>query len=138
MSKCVRIVIPGQPVSKLRPRVTRNGHAYTPEKTVRYEKLVQDMWKVYGSESFGDSPIRMEIDLYMKIPKSESKKKKEQMINGLIKHTKKPDIDNVAKSIIDSLNGKVYDDDSQIVKLMVRKQYSDNPRADVYIMGVDK
>lgn len=137
MSKCVRIVIPGQPVSKLRPRMTRNGHTYTPEKTVRYEKLVRDMWKVYGSENFGESPIRMEIDLYMKIPKSESKKKKEQMLNGLIKHTKKPDIDNVAKSIIDGINGLAYKDDSQIIELTVEKRYSDEPMAVVILESVE-
>jgi len=137
MNKIIRIVIPGQPVSKLRPRVTRTGHTYTPEKTVRYEKLVQDMWRVYGSESFGDSPIRMDIMLYMQIPASASKKKKEQMENGLIRHTKKPDIDNCAKSIIDGLNGLAYDDDSQIIEMTVRKCYSNEPMAVVAIGDVE-
>ena len=137
MNKIIRIVIPGQPVSKLRPRVTRTGHTYTPEKTVRYEKLVQDMWRVYGSESFGDSPIRMDIDLYMQIPASVSKKKKEQMLNGQIKHTKKPDSDNVAKAISDGLSGLAYTDDAQIVELTVRKQYGSDPMAVVTMERVE-
>ena len=37
---------------------------------------------------------------------------------------KKPDWDNVAKAITDSLNGIVYVDDAQIVSVYVSKRYS--------------
>ena len=50
------------------------------------------------------------------------------MLTGNLRPTKKPDLDNVAKIILDSLNKIAYDDDSQIVDLHIRKYYSDNPR----------
>ena len=36
---------------------------------------------------------------------------------------KKPDCDNIAKIILDALNGLAYDDDAQVVQLSVKKQY---------------
>jgi Holliday junction resolvase RusA-like endonuclease len=39
--------------------------------------------------------------------------------------TVKPDTDNIAKSILDSLNNIAYLDDKQVVKLEVEKYYSD-------------
>lgn len=36
----------------------------------------------------------------------------------------KPDIDKLARSTLDSLTGLVFDDDSRIVKLSVRKEYA--------------
>ena len=55
-------------------------------------------------------------------PKSLSKKKKEELLFK-IDYTKKPDADNVAKAILDSLNGLVYKDDSQVSALLVLKNY---------------
>ena len=137
MTGSIRVVVPGQPVPKGRPRVTKKGHAYTPKRTREYENLVKDCWMHAGSKSVGRSPVYMTINLYMKIPKSESKKKKQQMLAGEMPHIKKPDVDNVAKCIIDSLNNLAYDDDSQITQLRVNKTYSDNPRAEIFIMNTE-
>lgn len=35
--------------------------------------------------------------------------------------TGKPDCDNIAKAVLDALNGVAFDDDSQVVTLVVRK-----------------
>ena len=70
------------------------------------------------------------------IPKSVSKKKREEMNRGLLMHTKKPDCDNIAKSILDALNGLAYYDDSQICELSVYKMYSDEPRAEIVINSI--
>lgn len=58
------------------------------------------------------------------------------MLNGLIRPTKKPDMDNVVKVIADSLNQLAYRDDTQIVDCQCRKFYSDRPRVDVVIAQV--
>ena len=52
----------------------------------------------------------------------------------LILPTKKPDTDNIAKAILDALNGVAYYDDAQVVELHVVKKYSDEPRAEVMII----
>lgn len=43
--RAVVVNIPGQPVPKGRPRFTRGGFAYTPDKTRKYEKLVAGLAK---------------------------------------------------------------------------------------------
>ena len=60
-------------------------------------------------------------------------KKKNQMNLGQIKATKKPDIDNVIKSVLDGLNGVAYEDDKQVVKLTANKYYGVQPRVEITI-----
>ena len=49
------------------------------------------------------------------------------MLNNEINVTKKPDCDNIAKIILDSLNKIAYHDDSQVVDLHVNKRYAEMP-----------
>ncbi|HHD2713896.1 RusA family crossover junction endodeoxyribonuclease [Clostridium perfringens] len=65
------------------------------------------------------------IVAYYKIPKSYSKKRVQAIRDGLEKPIKKPDADNIAKIILDSLNGIAYKDDSQIIELSVIKRYTE-------------
>lgn len=133
----MKIIIPGVPVGKGRPKFsTFNGHAvaYTPQKTVNYETLVKLAFQQSGETAFDkETQLRAEINAYFPIPKSTSKKKREQMERGLILPTKKPDTDNIAKAILDALNGIAYYDDAQICELHVYKFYSSNPRAEVFL-----
>ena len=108
--------------------------AYTPEKTVNYENLVKMTFQAAGFKPFEkDAQLRAEITAYFPIPKSTSKKKRAEMQNGYIMHTKKPDADNIAKSILDALNGLAYYDDSQVCELGGCKMYSEEPRAEITI-----
>jgi Holliday junction resolvase RusA-like endonuclease len=69
----------------------------------------------------------------MPIPKSASKKAKTAMKNRETAHIKKPDLDNMAKSVLDALNGLAYIDDSQIYSLTLFKTYSEQPRTELFI-----
>ncbi|MGU8281019.1 RusA family crossover junction endodeoxyribonuclease [Clostridium perfringens] len=66
------------------------------------------------------------IIAYYKIPKSYTKKRVQVIREGLEKPTKKPDADNIAKIILDSLNGVAYKDDSQIVDIRIIKKYTED------------
>lgn len=55
------------------------------------------------------------------------------MLNCEIFPTVKPDTDNIAKSILDSLNGIAYLDDKQFVKLEVEKYYAQAPSVEIII-----
>ena len=136
----INLTIPGEPCAKGRPRVGKWG-TYTPEKTVNYETLVKHL---YISEHRGerlDGELRLLIKAYFKIPKGEvpiAKKPKPEtmqryknLLNGTVRHIKKPDWDNVGKIISDALNGLAYNDDSQIVSATVEKYYSDKPRVEI-------
>ena len=48
----IQFTVPGVPVGKGRPRFTRGGHAYTPEKTAAFEEKVRLCWKTQSGETF--------------------------------------------------------------------------------------
>lgn len=134
----VTFTVPGEPQGKGRPRyVRRTGRAYTPDKTVAYEELVRQRFlEVSNGERFpDDAQISARISAFFPIPKSTSKKKVEKMLLpiGTIRPTKKPDADNIAKIILDSLNGIAFKDDSQVVTLVVTKRYSVAPFVNVIL-----
>lgn len=133
-----RIVIPGEPRGKGRPRFTRSGHTYTPTETAEYEDMVRAIYmQQYGRQRISDeTPIRMVISAFYKIPKSASKKKRSQMIEYKIRPTKKPDLDNIIKIVSDALNGIAYKDDTSIVEIKCCKSYSEEPKVIVKIEEV--
>lgn len=135
-------VIPGEAIGKGRPKFSMaNGHAvaYTPSKTASYENLVKLTYNQFhgGSEPYAkDIALRVTITAGYQIPKSASKKKRQDMLDRKIRPTKKPDTDNVAKIICDALNGIAYYDDAQVVEITVKKYYSDKPETLVEIEEV--
>ena len=55
------------------------------------------------------------------------------MVAHLLRPMKKPDCDNVAKVVMDSLNKLAYHDDAQVVDFQFRKFFSFRPRLVVTI-----
>ena len=112
-------------IGKERPRYSARTHRmYTPTKTSSFEEKVQWAFKSkYNIKSEPSiKPFKAKIIAIFKPAESLSKKKKEELLFK-IKYTKKPDADNIAKAILDSLNGLVYKDDSQVSALLVLKDY---------------
>lgn len=105
-----------KPFPKERPRATRSGVMYTPQKTRDYEKRVLDLFK----EDFPDhdpiaEPISVDVEVATdKITVSVSVE--EHKPKGM-----RGDLDNYVKAILDSLNGAAWVDDRQIVALTARK-----------------
>lgn len=134
----ISFIVPGEPKGKGRPRIGK-GFAYTPKDTVNYENWVKTCFinRVLDSENVFQGEIRATILCYYAIPNSTSKKKRELIFQDKIRPTKKPDLDNIAKIILDSLNGIAYKDDSQVVMLTVAKYYSENPRVEVILEGLN-
>ena len=128
-------IIPGEPVGKARARVTRWG-TYTPEKTKKYEELIRVVAKQASDFFYVDAPLLIVVKAYYAIPKSANKASRYEMLTGLKRPTKKPDVDNVLKSVCDALNGVYYKDDSQIVAAYVFKYYDAEPRVEVKIEAV--
>lgn len=130
------LIYHGKIQAKQRPRF--NGKfAYTPKETVNYENWVKACYlEKYNNEKPFEKALKVNIIAFFEIPKSVSKKKKEQMLNNEIYPTIKSDTDNIAKSILDSLNKIAYLDDKQVVDLRVRKQYAEVPSVSVWISEV--
>lgn len=136
--KRVEFTIPGEPKGKGRPRFARTGkyvRTYTPQDTVNYENLVKLEYQNTGTDVFfeKDEPVKMVVVAYYSIPKSASKKKRQQMLEGEIRPIKKPDSDNILKAICDGLNGVAYVDDTQIVETTIYRFYDDIPHVDVIL-----
>lgn len=133
----VHVVIDGEPKAKARPRMnTRTGRTYTPKDTIEYENWVKLCYKESNQGVYLEGLIRAIIITYHGIPKSFSKKKHKEAVEGKIRPTKKPDVDNMAKSILDALNGVAYKDDSQVVDLSIEKYYGEIPRVELVLREI--
>ena len=117
--------IPGEPMAKQRPVVTKAGHTYTPERTILYENLVKWCFIEANKEKvfWDNEPLSVDIKAYFKIPKSYSKKRAMNCISGKISPSTK-DCDNIAKIICDALNSIAYTDDKHINRLCVIKMWT--------------
>lgn len=131
----IKFIVPGKPQGKARPRFSRRGNfitTYNTKQTTDYEKLV----KLSAIEQCKDKLnkqytglVKMSIKAYFKPNKSISKKQYDLLIGK--EHLKKPDSDNIAKIICDSLNGVAYKDDSQVAYLEIEKYYAEEERVEV-------
>ena len=134
--KRVRFEVGGEPLGKERPRVA--GHAYTPKKTKDKEEEIALTYKsIYHGFKFEKGvPLKVEMDFFFGIPKATSKKKRVEMERGDVRPTKRPDIDNVQKLVMDAANGVIWADDSQVVEVVARKRWSDRPRIEVGVAEI--
>ena len=131
--------IPGKAQAKQRPRMGRSGVVYTPKETLIYENYVKMCYSDYANQFEWlpyENQVRAEIDVLVAVPKSDSKTKKKAKIEGMIRPAVKPDCDNLAKSILDSLNGLAYQDDKQVVELSIKKYYAENAEVRVRLTEV--
>ena len=118
---------------KARPRVnTYTCQVYTPNNTKDYENLIRQYFQIkYPKYVPFENRVSVKIKAYFKLQKTMSKKDKQLAIEEKISPTKKPDIDNIVKIILDALNKMAFKDDNQITKLDVEKVYGEEEK--VYI-----
>lgn len=123
------------PVAKGRPKFTKRGFAYTPNKTRTFESVVEMSARhaMKGKKLLSGALI-LTLAFYLPIPKSWSKAKQEQAVNGEVKPTVRPDLDNYVKAIMDSMNRAVYADDCQITDFgPTKKRYSRQPHIEITV-----
>ena len=128
----------GAPVGKRRPKFsTVHGYAQAikPKEDVIYENLVKLSFQQAKPSDYNlfDKAVKMTILAYFAIPKSFSKKKQNEAIEGRISPLTKPDADNIAKIICDALNDIAYKDDTQIVELTIIKKYASEPKVKIIL-----
>lgn len=130
-----KFIIPGEPVAKGRPKLSRYG-TYTPKKTKEYEEHIKQEWRKNGYKEPLKGAVAVSIRFCRGIQKSGSKAVRMKKILGQIKPTVKPDLDNYIKAVLDGLNGLAWVDDSQIVEITASKEYSEKPRTEVMILRI--
>ena len=117
MVSSVSFDVCGKISGKGRPRFTRSGRPYTPKATRDYEAAIREAFENAPGrppEPFS-GPIAVCINTHRQLPKSTPKSVYSEQ------DTHKPDIDNVAKIVLDALNGVAWEDDAQVVSLKVLK-----------------
>jgi len=130
----ISLVVPGEPCGKGRPKFTRKGFAYTPAKTRNYEATIKAIFaQAYPEFVPLDGALKVTVIAYMGIPASASGKAKVAMLAQKVWPTKRPDIDNVFKTL-DALQGLAFRNDSIIVSATMHKVYSDRPRLEINII----
>jgi Holliday junction resolvase RusA-like endonuclease len=132
----IEFTIPGIPTGKGRPRFAKVGNfvrTYTPQKTEVYENKVAMSYRSVHSGPPSEEALLISIQAFFPIPKSWNKKKRAEHENNPFPVTKKPDIDNIVKAILDGLNTIAYNDDAQVCCIHCSKFYSVEPRTTVSI-----
>ena len=114
------IVIHGKPHPKQRPRFG-GGRAYSPKSNTENAKDIQAQFMVQRT---GNEPLTgalyARISYYMPKPKSKCRVNS----NPFPYADTKPDLDNMLKQTLDSLNGLMFIDDSQIVSVVTNKMWA--------------
>jgi Holliday junction resolvase RusA-like endonuclease len=112
MSVC--IPVPGNPRPKSRPRVV-NGRAYTPKATAEYERYLRDFLAPRWERKPLTEPLSVQMYFYRDT-------------------RRRVDLDNLIKSVLDAMQGLVFVDDYQIVRISAEKRYdAEFPRVEVTI-----
>jgi Holliday junction resolvase RusA-like endonuclease len=110
----IRMIFPIQPLPKLRARMTRAGHAYTPPQTRQYENTLRVMARVQAG---GLAPLIGPISLRVKFILACPRRTKNVL------PCVRPDLDNYLKAVKDAMNGILWKDDGQVVHLAGWKLY---------------
>ncbi len=128
-----------EPVEQARPRATKTRKGirlYDPQKVSTYKKQLGMMCKFQYKDKPLDGPLIVSLKFYRHVQSSASKKERKLRLSGAHRPIVKPDTDNYIKSTLDGLNGLLWEDDNQIVKIVAEKYYSDHSRVEIEVQGV--
>lgn len=114
--------IDGDPIPWKRPgRNNRTGAIYDQQKLQKE----QFRWRVrdkYKGKPI-TTPVEVRFSFYFPVPKGATPPRRRDMLNGILHHMKRPDVDNLSKFYLDAMTGVVYEDDGQVCKMDVEKLY---------------
>ena len=135
--KPIQITVLGEPTAQKRHRHFKRGshvQTYDPSK----EKKQDFLWIAQQSapEEPISHPVHLQVGLFFGRPKSHYGTGKNSNVlkpSAPTLHTQKPDIDNIAKFLMDAMNKVFWKDDSVICSLTVKKRYDFVPRIEILI-----
>lgn len=129
--------IPGEPKGKGRPRIVKIGgfsRLAADKKTATYENLVaMAAQEALGGRPMLDGPLALHVTVRMTPAASASRKATAAMLAGEIAPTKRPDLDNVLKAVLDGCNAVAFRDDVLVTQITASKVYATSPGVDVTI-----
>lgn len=120
----------GEPVPWGRVKRSRSGFAYVPKKTREAKEsaaaqIAHQLQEQAPEFKLLTAPLCLDIVVYRSKPKSAKKGDKYP--------SKRPDLDNFIKLVLDAMNSIVFVDDAQVVELHAEKQYDERPRVEIIV-----
>ena len=129
------------PTAQARPRFSRHGSfvkTYKSESQEANERTLEALLAPYAPEKPLEGSVTLLFTATFPIPRSTSKRRREAMLGGKIKHTSKPDLDNLAKQLKDCLTRlQFWHDDKQVYKAIMRKRYGEAGQWSVCLLAND-
>lgn len=128
--------IPGNPISKERPRFGKYGHIYdcqSKQKALCKSVVIRQVSKLKDF-TIMTGPLSITATFYKIRP---PKRKNKDAVENHQLDVMKPDLDNYLKFYLDILNKIVYTDDAQVCEILCKKIYSDKPRVELYITQME-
>lgn len=123
--------VPGRALGKGRARARRVRNfvrMFTPAKTVAAENgvrvIARGAMAQAGFALTADAPLRVTLEIAKRPPASQGRRVARALVDARAWDTRKPDLDNAAKLVMDALNGVAWRDDCQVAELIVRKRVS--------------
>lgn len=135
----ITFTVPGEPRGKGRPRFNKaTGHTYTDSETRAYEEKIAAYYrKAHGAFCWPETAfISVEVTAYLPIPKGATKAQRAGMEEKRILPSRKPDVDNIEKAVLDALNGFAYKDDARVCRTSCAKFYGAEPRVEITMKDV--
>lgn len=137
----MKIILNIEPKPQSRPRFARRGNF-----TTTYEDKNMKEWRRKCSyliaeerllDKLKEGAISLTATFYIKPPQyiSKVKRNEQRLLKGSMPVSKKPDLDNYVKALMDSISDShlIWKDDGQVAEIKARKLYSLNPRIELEI-----
>ena len=138
----ISFLVPGKPQSTARPRVRAfvgkdgkaRGQAYMPKSTQFAHQAVRlAAQAAKNGETWPEGPVRVLVEARFAFPVSTAKKR----LADRAPMFSRPDVENLAKTVLDGCTGILWTDDAQVAELVVRKVRVADPLAAGFYVEVD-
>lgn len=132
----IKFELKGDPIAWKRPgRNGKTGAIYDQQK-LQKEQLRWYLKSKFQEEIF-TGPLDIDFTFYMPMPKSASAPRRRDMLNGVLHHIHRPDVDNLSKFYLDTMTGVIYADDCQVCSMGVQKLYATEPYTLIEIVPIN-
>lgn len=114
----------GTPAPQPRPRMTRAGRAYNPPSADAWKSATRAKWLEMGEPTFANG-LRLRLHFVLPRPASHYTSKGALTKSAPLRPVGKPDVDNLAKAVMDALeNAGAFANDCAVLSLTVSKRYA--------------
>lgn len=145
MMQVIQFEVPLLPTAQMRAKpaiIGKHATVYKCAKQKANEQSLESYLIPHRPEQPISCPVQIKINAYFPVPKSLSKKKRVVLESYKTPYFKKPDVDNLAKQMLDALTRMQYwVDDAKVFSISCKKWYCTNnmlPHWDVQIVAWDE